>query len=43
MTGALITRTACHSVQFMGRIENRLWRKGMYKIAKWRAMDRVMA
>ena len=29
MTGKLMTRTACHSLQLSGTIENKVWRKGV--------------
>lgn len=43
MTGALITRTACHSFQFSGRMENKVCNTGVYRRAKCNAMESVMA
>lgn len=34
ITGALIARTAFHSIQSNGRIANRSCKNGIYKIAK---------
>lgn len=42
-TGALIARTAFHSVQFNGKIENNVCKNGIYRMAKWRVIDRMMA
>ena len=43
MTGMLMSRTACHSLQFKGTMENRPWRKGMYSSKKCSTIDRVIA
>lgn len=43
MTGMLIVRTARHSFQFNGRIENKLCKNGMYRIAKCSVIDRIIA
>jgi len=43
MIGTLSHRTACHSFQSRGTIEKRPCKNGMYKRAKWRAIEREMA
>jgi hypothetical protein len=43
MTGRLTRMMACHSVQFSGSMLNKAWRNGIYRIAKWRTMDKVIA
>jgi hypothetical protein len=43
MIGALMIKTAFHSFQLRGKIEKRVCRTGMYKSAKCKLMDRVMA
>jgi hypothetical protein len=43
MTGALMVKTAFHSIQFNGIMANRPCKKGIYRIAKWSVMERIMA
>lgn len=43
ITGALISNTAFHSSQFNGKIEKSCCKNGIYRIAKWRDMDSMIA